>query len=107
MKKRTFLLIVFSLISFFIVSIILSKIYTVAHIEFSHAMVGFLSAILMLIEWKNALNPLKKFGEFNPVKRMFHKIGRPRIYRNFTMFLFVFFLLLGVFSLVNGIGISC
>lgn len=69
-----------------------------------HAFAGcFLIAGIMLIETKYALQPAKKHSPVNTVKEMFHQMKKPNMYKNLCIVMFLVFLFIGIFNLVNGL----
>ena len=102
-KEKIFYAITFLFSFLCIFSVIFSQISKNAYKEFSFAAVGFFMAIFMMFEIKNAFKPLKKISRSNPIKGMYHIIGKPKGYRNLCYVLFAIFSILGICTFIIGL----
>ena len=104
MKKILFYIAISVLFLPFVVCLILLLASFNISEEFHSAAGSFLIAGLMLFEIKYALQPNKKNGPVNTVKGYYHKIKKPTAYKNLCIVMFLVFVFIGVFSLVEGFG---
>jgi len=72
-------------------------------ISFTSAAIGLFVAGFMLLEMKFAYRPPKKWGASNPVKAMFHRFGKPKLYKIFCFANFLLFFLPSLFVLLDSI----
>ncbi|MEE0946699.1 MAG: hypothetical protein U0M42_07755 [Acutalibacteraceae bacterium] len=103
MKKNLFniLLTLFGIL--LLISIFFYFCFDVAKQEFTNSIIGMTSSIFFLFEAKNAYKPLIVFGVANPVKGMFHNMGKPQGYKVLCIISLIFFAVAGTIDFIEGI----
>lgn len=103
MKQTLFYIMVTILLIPILIALLFRLLLIDLNESFASASIGFFVAGIMLIEMKFAYRRPKKWGASNPIKAMFHKFNKPKLYRGFCVVNFLAFLLLSLFALFEGI----